>query len=93
MPVPFLIMLPPVPVIFPPKIVDSLFPPMVSAADPKVMLPLVVPPPEREPTAVLKHVMSTTVPAVLESTRAELLPKALATPALRVPTFTWVGPV
>ena len=92
MPVPVFV-IEPVPEMTPAYVVLSLLPPMVRVAAPNVTLPLVVPPPDNEPIETLNPVMSITVPAVLERLTAEPLPKALATPALRVPTLMMVGPV
>ena len=61
--------------------------------------PPLLPPPVSEPICVLKPLRSMPTPAVLAMVTAELRPKAPltpateATPALRVPVTTFVGPV
>ena len=62
------------------------------------MFPPVAPPPVREPSWVLKPVMSKVAPPTLARVIAELFPNAPltlateATPALSVPAFTVVSP-
>src|SRR5579862_8446464 len=82
---------PPVPVMLPLKVVDELVP-VVSVPEPKVTLPPVVPPPARDPIALLLLLRLRVTPAVLAKLTSELPEKAFTAPACNTPTFTVVVP-
>jgi len=75
------------------KVVEVLFPPVVSVPTPRETFPPVVPPPAREPIVSALPFNARETPAVLAKVTADVSAIALPPSKLRVPPVTDVEPV
>src|SRR4051812_33062470 len=84
---------PPVPLMTPLKVVEVLFPPVVSVPAPSETPPPVVPPPAREPIVSALPFSARETPAVFAKVTADISAIALPPSKLSVPPLTVVVPV